>query len=329
MSQVATVAIVGARGHVGAELLRLLAQHPYLRIGYAGSRALAGAPIRQTAPGVDGALRFSDVSPEAVRAAHCDAVVLALPNGKGAPFVAALKDQRGRQRDAPVVIVDLSADHRFDDNWQYGLVECRREALQGARRIANPGCYATAAQLALAPFAKNCSAPPRIFGVSGYSGAGTSPSPYNDPEQLRDNIIAYKLVNHTHEREIGRHLGLKVHFMPHVASFFRGISLTIDMQLSAPIHRTQVLAQLHAYYRHEALISIHEQMPLVRAAVGQHRVHIGGVHCQNSRVVLVATIDNLLKGAATQCLQNLNVALQLPELAGIETSAGQSLPQPR
>src|SRR5690606_17762708 len=129
------------------------------------------------------ALVFEALSPEQAAARAVDAVVLALPNGASAPYVEALGERP--------VLVDLSADHRFDDGWRYGLVELFRDRLRGARRISNPGCYATAAQIALSPIAAELTAPPRIFGVSGYSGAGTTPSDRNDPDKLRDNLMPY------------------------------------------------------------------------------------------------------------------------------------------
>lgn len=307
-----SVGVVGARGHVGAELLALLARHPALRLAFVGSRQLAG----QTAmvPAVD--LRFEAIEPAdlGARAADLDAVVLALPNGAAAPYVAAVEQAR-----PACVIVDVSADHRFDDGWRYGLPELYRGALRGARRIANPGCYATAAQLALAPLRDRLAGPPRIFGVSGWSGAGTTPSPRNDPEVLRDNLVPYDLVGHGHEREIARGLGCAVHFLPHVAPFFRGITLTIDCELDAPASEAELRGMFAKAYRGEPLVRVleGEAPPLVRDAAGTHQVQIGGFRTQGRRAVVVATIDNLLKGAASQVVQNLNLALGLDELAGI------------
>src|SRR4029079_11209466 len=134
------------------------------------------------------------------------------------------------------VIVDVSADHRFDDAWVYGLPEINRARIRGARRIANPGCYATAAALVVHPVKGLLDGPAQAFGVSGYSGAGTTPSPRNDVEALRDNLMPYSLVGHLHEREVRRHAG-PVCLMPHVAQFFRGISMTVALPLSQPLPR--------------------------------------------------------------------------------------------
>jgi N-acetyl-gamma-glutamyl-phosphate reductase len=216
-----------------------------------------------------------------------------------------------------VALVDLSADHRFRDDWVYGLPEHRREALASAKRIANPGCYATAAQVALEPLASRLVSPPAIFGVSGYSGAGTTPSPKNDVEALRDNLMPYSLTGHVHEREIGRQLGTPVRFMPHVAPFFRGITLTIDCELDGAVSAAELEAQFRARYEGEPLVAVSTEPPLVRDAANRHGVTVGGFTTAGTRAVLVATIDNLLKGAATQALQNLNLALGLSELTGI------------
>ena len=299
MSQ--TIAVIGARGHTGAELLALLAAHPSFELVAAGSRALAG----QLAIGD---LHYQAIDPSAAAKLGVDAVVLALPNGAAAPYVDALSDE---------VIVDLSADHRFDDDWTYGLPERRRDDIAGARRIANPGCYATAAQLALDPIDGELAAPPRIFGISGYSGAGTTPSPRNDKGALRDNVMPYSLCDHVHEREISRQLGTPVHFMPHVAPFFRGITLTIDCALEWPREPEPTLRHYEKRYAGDRLVVVQREAPLVRDAVGAHHATIGGFACHQTRMVIVATIDNLLKGAATQAVQNLNLALGQDEHCGI------------
>jgi N-acetyl-gamma-glutamyl-phosphate reductase common form len=217
------------------------------------------------------------------------------------------------------VIVDLSADHRFDDQWHYGLPELFRKDAPGKRRIANPGCYATGMQLALFPLRDLLAAPPVCFGVSGYSGAGTTPSPRNDPAHLVDNLLPYGLVDHVHEREVSRHLGHGVHFMPHVAAFFRGLTITADVALVRSLERADVVARFQGGYASEPLVEVQEEAPSVRDTAGTHRAAVGGFVMGDAgrRAVVVCSLDNLLKGAATQALQNVNVALGLPEVAGL------------
>jgi N-acetyl-gamma-glutamyl-phosphate reductase len=201
------------------------------------------------------------------------------------------------------------------------LPELYRARYEGQRRISNPGCYATAMQLAIAPLKALLAAPPACFGVSGYSGAGTTPSDRNDPEKLRDNLIPYALVDHTHEREVTRHLGLPVEFMPHVAPYFRGITMTVNLWLREAATAESIRNRYRERYAGEPLIRIVDEAPWVSRIANRHGVEIGGfaVAPGGKRVVVVATLDNLLKGAATQALQNLNRALGLDEFAGIPT----------
>jgi N-acetyl-gamma-glutamyl-phosphate reductase len=308
------VGIVGARGHVGAELIRLLSAHPRLELAFVSSRELAGERVADHVTGFIGELCFEALDPGTVAAWRADAVVLALPNGKAAPFVTAV------EHDSPQsIIVDLSADHYFDDSWYYGLPELTRGSYGGQRRISNPGCYATAMQLAIAPVKDHLAGPPVCFGVSGYSGAGTTPSERNDPEKLRDNLMPYALVYHTHEREVSRHLGLAVQFLPHVAAHFRGITMTVNLPLDGKLTESAAKARYADFYRGEPLIRVVDEAPWVSRIAHAHRVEIGGfvMAPDGARLVVVATLDNLLKGAATQALQNLNLALGFDEWEGI------------
>ncbi|ROP77241.1 N-acetyl-gamma-glutamyl-phosphate reductase [Stenotrophomonas rhizophila] len=309
-----TVGIVGARGHTGAELIKLIAAHPHLQLGFVSSRELAGQRVSDHHSDWHGELQFENLDADAVAAKGMDAVILALPNGLSAPFVAALDAARPE-----TVIVDLSADQRFEPSWYYGLPELTRGDYLGQKRISNPGCYATAMQLAISPLLQQLAGPPQCFGVSGYSGAGTTPSDKNNPELLRDNLMPYALTNHVHEREVTAHLRVPVEFMPHVAPHFRGITMTVNLWLNTVVTREDVIALYQKYYANEALIEVLDEAPWVSRIAGRHGVQIGGfdVAPGGKRVVVVATLDNLLKGAATQAMQNLNLALGLDELASI------------
>jgi N-acetyl-gamma-glutamyl-phosphate reductase len=243
-----------------------------------------------------------------------DAVILALPNGKAGGIVAALEAQ------APdTLIVDLSADYRFDESWYYGLPELTRASYAGQRRISNPGCYATAMQLSIAPLLSRLAGPPQCFGVSGYSGAGTTPSDKNDTAKLRDNLMPYALADHMHEREVSRHLGVPVEFMPHVAPHFRGITMTVNVWLDTAMKVEEIAALYRTRYAGEPLIRILDEAPWVSRIAGRHGVEIGGftVAPGGKRVVVVSTLDNLLKGAATQAMQNLNLAFGFDEYTSI------------
>jgi len=310
-----TVGIIGARGHTGAELIRLIAGHPGLELAFVSSRELDGQRVADHNPAYAGELRYENLDPSAAAARGADAVILALPNGKAGPFVEAVGAARPE-----TILVDLSADYRFDASWYYGLPELTRQRYAGQRRISNPGCYATAMQLAIAPLAGELAGPPQCFGVSGYSGAGTTPSDKNDTEKLRDNLMPYALTDHLHEREVRAQLGLPVEFMPHVAPHFRGITMTINLWLREAMSREAVRAKYLDFYAAEPLVSIQDEAPWVSRIAGHNGAAIGGftLSPDRRRVVVVATLDNLLKGAATQALQNLNRALGFDELTGIQ-----------
>ncbi len=310
------VGLVGARGHTGGELVRLLAGHPAFELAYVCSRERAGTALADDADSYHGDLRYIAPDPGDLPMLDADAVILAMPNGKAGDYVAAF-DAAG----ADPVIVDLSADYRFDDRWFYGLPELTRSRYRGERRISNPGCYATAMQLALAPVVGLLDGPAQCFGVSGYSGAGTTPSDRNNVDKLRDNLMPYAMADHIHEREVSRRLAHAVEFMPHVAPYFRGITLTANVHLREPLDRDTMLQIYRRRYDGEALVRVIDDAPWVSAIAGRHHAEIGGftVAPGGHRAVVVATLDNLLKGAATQAVQNLNLAFGRTECEGIPT----------
>jgi N-acetyl-gamma-glutamyl-phosphate reductase common form len=308
------VGIVGARGYVARELMALMARHDGFELAFVGSRELAGTRVRDVMPEANTELSFSALSAQEVAESGVDLLVLALPNNVSRAYVEAV-DQA-----APgMAVLDLSADWRFDAGWVYGWPERLRGAIRGAKRVSNPGCYATGMQTALWPLTELLRGPATVFGVSGYSGAGTEPSPKNDVEQLRDNLMPYKLVGHVHEREVTFQLNHPIHFMPHVAPFFRGITLTIACDLNTELEARHVYDRWAEVYAGEPLVQITRDIPLVRAAANQHHVTIGGVEieAQTPRMVCVATLDNLLKGAATQALQNMNLMAGFEEFEAI------------
>lgn len=310
------IGIVGARGYTGAELIRLIAAHPTLELAYVSSRELNGQRVQDNVDGYQGDLRYSSPTAEELPALDADVVVLALPNGKASAYVRAF-DAAGKDP----VIVDLSADYRFDNSWYYGLPEVTREKWRGEKRISNPGCYATAIQLSVAPLKDLLAAPPVCFGVSGYSGAGTTPSDKNNPEKLRDNLMPYSLTGHMHEKETSWHLGIPVEFMPHVAPHFRGLTVTTNLYLSRALKREDILARFQQAYAGEKLVRVLDEAPWVSQVAGKHHAEVGGftLSADGKRVVVVATLDNLLKGAATQAIQNINRAIGVDEYAAIPT----------
>ncbi|OJT14240.1 Protein ARG5,6, mitochondrial [Trametes pubescens] len=340
------LALIGARGFTGQTLTTLLSEHPYLNLTHVSSRQLAGYPLTTytKAP-----VTFSDLSTADVermeKDGEVDAWVMALPNGVCKPFVDAVdRGAAARTGGKGSVIVDLSADYRFEDGWTYGLPELYgRDAVRASARISNPGCYATSAQLLVAPLLPHLvpGAWPTVFGMSGYSGAGTVTGPTDPdgrpttvpkvtPESLHGGIRPYALTDHIHEREAGRHLshllgadmvgtGMKLAFVPSVAPWFSGILSVLSMPLNGRLTARDVRALYEARYAGEKLVRIKNEVPTLPDVENQHGWTVGGfqVHSEGDRAVVVGGLDNLLKGAATQCLQNLNLALGYDEYVGI------------
>lgn len=332
------IALIGARGYTGKALIDLINGHPNLELAYVSSRELNGKDVTDY---TKSSLKYSNLQAEDVARieenGEIDAWVMALPNGVCQPFVNAIQSAENSRSS----IVDLSADYRFNDSWAYGLpgmsfffsiitnknlvlilsfIELGdREAISQSKTIANPGCYATGSQVGLAPLIPFVEGQPTIFGVSGYSGAGTKPSPKNDVSFLSNNLIPYSLTDHIHEREISTHLGNQVSFIPHVAQWFQGITLSISVPLSKRLTARDIKTLYEEKYAGEPLISVTSEIPLVKDIAGKHGIVVGGfgVHSTQPRAVVVSTIDNLLKGAATQCLQNINLTLGYDEFLGI------------
>ncbi|KAG8796607.1 hypothetical protein FRC12_016594 [Ceratobasidium sp. 428] len=336
------LALIGARGYTGQALVSLLSNHPHLSLAHVSSRELAGYQLKEyTKSDVTyDNLSMTDVERMAEQGA-VDAFVMALPNGVCKPFVDAVEkgDKKGGRN---TVVVDLSADYRFENGWTYGLPELyNREALRKASRISNPGCYATSTQLLLAPLLPYL-APgsiPTVMGISGYSGAGTQAGqkdakgrpttvPKVSGESLKGGMRPYALTDHIHEREAGHHLSslasspVSVGFVPSVAPWFSGILSIASVPLKDTLRASDVRKLYEERYGGERLIRVKDvSAGVVELADVQdkHGWTVGGlqVHSGGKRVVVTGGLDNLLKGAATQCVQNLNLALGCNEFDGI------------
>ncbi len=322
MSEPFLIGLIGARGHTGRELIRLIAGHPQLMLAYASSREFAGRPVSDIAPEDKDECRFENLTPEEAAKRRADAVFLALPDGAGAPFVEAF-ERLAPQR----VLIDLSADRRFDDDWAYGLPELNRAALRGARRIANPGCYATAAQLALAPVVDRLAGAPSVFGVSGYSGAGSTPNARNDVAALADNLLPYALVGHKHEREVAHRFGMPVRLTPHVHPAFQGLIVTAHAPLSSPLSPEDARVLYENAYGDECLIEVQGPPPSLKDGAKLLGALVGGAATSEDgrHLAVVCALDNLLKGAAVQAIQNVNLALGVEETLGLAVDSREKL----
>lgn len=305
--------MIGARGYVGRELVRLIGAHPRLELALATSEGCAGSPVA----GAEAALRYAHAEPGEVAGAGLDVIVLALANGSSVSFLESLE----RAGAAAPIVLDISADHRFAPDWVYGLPESFARQLAGARRIANPGCYATAMHLALKPLVGMFSTPAHCYGVSGWSGAGATPNDRNDADCLRDSILPYSLVGHLHEREAAHHLNAPVRFAPSVAPFFRGIMLTALVTLDRETNTDEIVRRFESAYASEPLLTFtRDRMPTLGEVVQTPGAMIGGVCVDGAdarRIGVVCALDNMLKGAASQAVQNLNLALGFDPAEGL------------
>ena len=296
------VGIAGGRGYVGQELLQLFSCINEYAVEFVGSTSLAGEKVADHT-GFESELLFQEITPTTINAVNVDAWIIAQANGQAANFVRELNDQ-------DIKLIDVSSDFRFDDDWCYGLVEANSPNIARSTRISNPGCYATATQLALLPLSDQLDDEPCAFGVSGFSGAGKTPNPRNDRQNLKDNLLPYSLTGHTHELEISRHLGAQVRFSPHVASFFRGISVTVNAKLQSETNVDELLQQFQDFYQAFPLVDAQAEIPEVRNVVESNRAMVGGFSVDQRdrrRIAIVCVIDNLRKGAASQIVQNLNL----------------------
>lgn len=333
----ATAGIIGASGFTGAELLRLLATHPDLEVRYATADTQAGARAADTSPAL--AAAYPDLTFESFdleRAGGLDVVFLGLPHQASMALAPQLVGRVG-------CVVDLSAAFRLKDataypRWYgfdhdqpellaeavYGLPELTRDQLKGARLIATPGCYVTAATLALAPLLEAGLVVPDgliVDAASGVSGAGRAPTPTNAFCTVDENFVAYGLLDHRHTPEIEQNLGgARVLFTPHLAPMNRGILATCyarpaaDHQLSTEA----VLATLRAAYADEPFVVTIDGSPSTKATLGSNAAHVTARFDERTGYVLaLCALDNLTKGASGGALQAANVALGLDEAAGL------------
>jgi N-acetyl-gamma-glutamyl-phosphate reductase len=329
-------AVLGASGYVGTELLRLLAGHPLLGVAYAAGDSQAGSLAGAVAPSL--AAAYPDLVIEELdvaRALACDVVFLALPHEASMALVPQLVD---RVR----LVVDLSAAFRLTDAqsypaWYgfahtapallaraaYGLPELGRDALRGARLVAAPGCYVTAASLALRPLVEAGVIDPRgvvVDAASGVSGAGrTLKAPYLFGS-VNEDFTAYGLLDHRHTPEIEQVTGAQVLFTPHLAPMNRGILATCYARPAAGTTPTtaSLLAVLSRRYAGEPFVVVRPAPPSTKATLGTNAAHLTARHdARTGWVVALCAIDNLTKGAAGGALQAANVALGWDETAGL------------
>jgi len=340
--------VFGATGILAGELLRLVERHPALRLAGAVSRT--PRPLAQAHPHWPGnettcsAAEAAGAIAESIERGARPAVVLALPHGESALAWLELRARLGPAAER-LVLADLSADFRLRDpdlyaetygrphpapeelaGFAYGLPELFEDDVRRARRIAAPGCFATALQLAVVPAARagllDTSRPWILHAITGSSGSGAEPKPGTHHPHRHGNLWAYGLDGHRHEAELRQALaplGIAppLHFVPHSGPFARGIHLTAALPLRAGASLAQAREAYAAAYTGRPFVELLDSgVPDLRSVAGSNRAQIA-LHARGGVLSVLATLDNLVKGGAGQALQCLNLVLGLPEADGL------------
>ena len=334
------IGIVGASGYAGGELLRILATHPLFKVEAVSAHSNAGELITSLHPQLTSMneIRFSHFSPELF--GKCDLVFLALPHGESAAAVNAIEAIKPTMK-----FVDIGADFRLEDpaawaryyggthagHWVYGLpeIEGQREKIEKAEKIANPGCYATAAALALTPLAHFANlSDVVVVAASGTSGAGRSAKSNLLASAIMGSMSSYKFGGvHQHTPEIEQCVSqatgkdVRLSFTPMLAPMVRGILATITVRLDQMISTEVLRNHFRQYYAGEEFVTIlhDDQMPATNAVYGSNSAHLQiAVDSHTQRAIVSIAIDNLGKGAAGQAVQNANI------MCGLESSTGLS-----
>jgi N-acetyl-gamma-glutamyl-phosphate reductase (EC 1.2.1.38) len=330
------VGIIGGAGYTAGELLRILVNHPEVEIVFVHSTSNAGNFLYDVHGGLfgDTQLRFSD----SYDLSAVDVLFLCSAHGKSREF------WERNALPAGLKVVDLAQDYRDEsDGYVYGLPEWQRDRIRTARKVANPGCFATAIQLALLPLAANglLAAPVHVTAVTGSTGAGVKPSATTHFSWRTDNLSTYKVFEHQHLKEICRTLGLlqpsfgaacpadvchperseessPVRFVPMRGDFARGIfaSVTVD----APLDAVQALDLYQNYYADAAFTFVSDRPVDLKQVVNTNKA-IVAPEVHGGTLVVSSVIDNLLKGASGQAVQNMNLIFGIPETTGLKLKA--------
>lgn len=312
------VGIIGGAGYTAGELIRILRWHPAVEISFIHSQSQAGKLVSSIHHDLAGELLtcFTDEVDLSV-----DVLFLCSGHGKSKGWLAehAVPEQ--------TLVVDLSADFRLDDSFVYGLPELNHDAIQQTRRIANPGCFATAIQLGLLPLAAQQALPEEVHvhAITGSTGAGQQPRDTTHFSWRNNNLSIYKAFNHQHLAEIGRSLKqLQSHtdpdlaFLPIRGDFARGIFASL--YLKTTLTEADLQGIYHDYYQQHVFTHAVPDNPHLKQVVNTNKCLVQ-VTKHGDRALIVSVIDNLLKGASGQAVQNMNLALGLAETTGLQLKA--------
>jgi len=339
------IGLVGATGFTGQELIRLLSNHPLFKLKWATSTTMAEKYLSEVSPALQGLksnLKLKPFSPEL--AAEVEAVFLALPHSQAMSLVPALLEVN-----PDVKVVDLAADYRLPaalfsqwyqvkhkspsliDRFVYGLTEINKEKIKGAQLVANPGCYATAVLLAIAPLLASQNQPRRFVAncLSGVSGAGRKASDLVHFNHLNENIVPYKpgwqhrhLPEIKHQAEAVFAAKLNLSFTPQIVPINRGILATVFSE-AVKLKEANLYQLYKDFYAQAFFVRLLPtgKLPEVKAVLGSNFCQLGLAYNEaNGELLVFAALDNLVKGAAGQALQNLNLMFNLPEETGLEAT---------
>ncbi len=316
--------IIAGAGYTGGELVRLLLDHDQTEIAFVQSRSQAGKLLSAVHQDLLGTTSLSFVAEPDLQDSKLDVIFMALPYGEAKLF---LEKNKVPSR---VKVIDLSHDFRLnsksvvgDRKFIYGLPELRREEIKKADSIANPGCFATAIQLALLPLAKEKTlGEVSVTGVTGSTGAGQKLTETSQFSYRLNNLSSYKTLTHQHVAEIEQSLHFlqgdakpKVYFVPWRGDFTRGIfvSVLVDTKLT----KKEALALYHSYYESHSFIAVTGEAISMKSVVNTNRAQIE-INQEGSKLAINVAIDNLLKGASGQAIQNMNLMYGFPENMGLK-----------
>ena len=315
------VGVLGAAGYTGGELIRVLLNHPEAEIVFANSESNAGNLVSDVHEGLIGEtnLKFTDEMPFD----KVDVVFFCFGHGKSEAF---LKEHTIPEN---VKIIDLAQDFRIkgDHDYVYGLPEINKEEIQKAQHVANPGCFATAIQLALLPAAMLhlLKEDVAVNAITGSTGAGQKPGATTHFSWRVDNLSIYKPFQHQHIAEIRQslaqeqgYLDASIDFIPYRGNFARGIFCTAVIKTDAPT--SDVIAAYKEYYRYAAFTHYSDKAIDLKQVVNTNKalVHVDGFE---GKILVTSCIDNLLKGAVGQAVQNMNIMFGIDETAGLRLKA--------
>lgn len=308
----AKIGIIGGAGYTGGELLRILINHPMVEIDFVHSNSQAGKPVYSIHTDLIGSteLQFSSSIKEV------DVLFICSGHGESKKFLEA------NQISSKTKIIDLSTDFRDESNgFVYGLPEFQKEKIKGATKIANPGCFATSIELAMLPLADKglINSDIHVSAITGSTGAGQSLSATSHFSWRNNNVSIYKAFTHQHLTEIGMVLGAKnIHFIPYRGNFSRGIMANVYTSFDGT---EQEAVELYKnFYKNSPFVFVSDSSIDLKQVVNTNKglLHVS-VH--NGQILVTSIIDNLLKGASGQAVQNLNLIMGWPENTGLQLKA--------